>query len=221
MNHSKTVNSIEELSECIWYRYQSGGMGGDGMASVERGQGLPLPDTLISRWFCKGSTTGYSWTHQQVWWHLWKMIFKRRKEGIFYFFIFYFFKSEKQQCEHQCVEKKREEVLQVLKQRISWRRPWQNEGSVQCSESVQSQMEVTQCTWDAMLHSKGTCIILSSSDRKQTNKKKDWRTLTLVSCLHHQCFKNSFYNWMVVTLHSGDGDEIINHSEILRQIFWR
>lgn len=75
------------------------------------------------------------------------MIFKRRREGKRgFFFFFIFFKSEKQQCEHQCVEKKREEVLQVLKQRISWRRPWQNEGSVQCSESVQSQMEVTQCT---------------------------------------------------------------------------
>lgn len=48
MNHNKTANSIEELSECIRYRYQSVEMSGDGIAYVERGQGLPLPNTLIS-----------------------------------------------------------------------------------------------------------------------------------------------------------------------------
>lgn len=80
MNHNKTANSIEELSECIRYRYQSVEMNGDGIAYVERGQGLPLPNTLISSWFCKGSTTGHSWIHQQIWQHLCEMIFKRRGE---------------------------------------------------------------------------------------------------------------------------------------------
>lgn len=132
MNHNKTANSIEELSECIRYRYQSVEMSGDGIAYVERGQGLPLPNTLISSSFCKGSTTGHSWIHQQIWQHLCEMIFKRRGE----FFVL----KEWETAVKKPVwgEKKKEEVLQDLKQRISWGRPRQNEDSVHCFESVQT-----------------------------------------------------------------------------------
>lgn len=135
MNHSKTVSSIEELSECIWYGYQSVGISGDGMAYVERGQGLPLPDTLISSWFCKRSATGHSWIHQQIWRYLWEMIFKRRGE----LFVF----KEWETAVQKPIWKKKEEMLQDLKQRISCR-SWQKEDRVHYFE-YKARWRLTQC----------------------------------------------------------------------------